>query len=522
MRPLPTRLLRRILVGCLVVLSVVLGHKLLTRRSPPPKPPPVRVLPTPTPDVPLDFDAVSVAARRHAQSTLEMLLSAQSTTLDDAAARYMLKTRRSPPPNYDKWFTFARKNRCLIDEYDRIFRDFQPFHQLVGFHFRETVERGKAMFLNQVRELKPKRQEAYGLAALGFKDGQLRLPPYRATTYAKDIPQHLFKIAHLMPDMEFLLNGRDEPRVVFDTQRPTAAELASQQNDHTPFHITPYPTGPFFRNQSGCGLVLDGAVGDQSHLVSFFSSSASSDFTTDLWPLLSMTKISPCFADILFPAQADLQYYYRLSRWSPKLGANEVPWASKKDVLYWRGGSTGGRIISTRTSSNHHLFPRFRLLNLARNHTDLIDARMTTFAHEYCKTEDGCMFTPIIREYSIFGPKAPRREVFNYKYALDIDGNTFSGRFLSLLRSGSLVFKATVYEEFFNDWIRPYEHFIPVKYDLSDLVEKVEWAIQNDDQARRIQEAGKLFATNITTDAQNDCYMALVLLEYARLYNTVP
>ncbi|KAJ7128454.1 hypothetical protein C8R44DRAFT_873174 [Mycena epipterygia] len=38
---------------------------------------------------------------------------------------------------------------------------------------------------------------------------------------------------------------------------------------------------------------------------------------------------------------------------------------------------------------------------------------------------------------------------------IDVDGMTFSGRFLGLLRSGSLVFKSTVFEEYFNDWLRP-------------------------------------------------------------------
>lgn len=31
--------------------------------------------------------------------------------------------------------------------------------------------------------------------------------------------------------------------------------------------------------------------------------SASTEFTTDMYPMLSMTKISPCFADILVPSE---------------------------------------------------------------------------------------------------------------------------------------------------------------------------------------------------------------------------
>nr|GAT52746.1 predicted protein [Mycena chlorophos] len=449
--------------------------------------PPPGVLPTPAPDVPLDFDPPSIAARASAQRALDAVLLHASTT--PAELRQV------------------------------IFRDFEPYYQAAATNrswFREMVHRGQEQFLREAQALKPKRQATYGLAALEFKKGKLVVPPYRPTNYADDLVRQLNKIAPLMPNFKFLLNGRDEPRVVFNTQEQGALARATESGDPLPFHISPSPSGPFFKNQSGCDILSaeDGFVDDIGDIVSFFISSASTDFTTDFWPLLSMTKLS-CFSDILFPAQ----YYYRLSRWSPKMGANDVPWADKKSLLYWRGASTGGRIRSTPTGSNHHLFPRFRFLTLAKNNTSLMDVRMTSFAHEYCKTDDGCHFTPIVIQYSIFGPKAPRREALGYKYLLDIDGNTFSGRFLGLLRSGSLVFKATVYQEFFNDWLRPYEHFIPVKYDLSDLVQKVEWAQAHDDEARRIQETGKLFADKLMTDAQNDCYMALVLLEWARLYN---
>jgi hypothetical protein len=104
-------------------------------------------------------------------------------------------------------------------------------------------------------------------------------------------------------------------------------------------------------------------------------------------------------------------------------------------MLYWRGMSNGGHILG----QNYHKFPRFRLVDIARNHTDLIDAKMTRFAETHC-TED-CDRNHIIAEYDINGPQSPKEDVYKYKYLLDVDGNTFSGRYLGLLKSGSLVFK---------------------------------------------------------------------------------
>jgi hypothetical protein len=45
---------------------------------------------------------------------------------------------------------------------------------------------------------------------------------------------------------------------------------------------------------------------------------------------------------------------------------------------------------------------------------------------------------------------------WQYKYLLDIDGMSYSGRFMSFLASDSVPVKSTMYEEFFGDWIEPW------------------------------------------------------------------
>ncbi|KAJ7735950.1 hypothetical protein B0H16DRAFT_1466924 [Mycena metata] len=67
--------------------------------------------------------------------------------------------------------------------------------------------------------------------------------------------------------------------------------------------------------------------------------------------------------------------------------------------------------------------------------------------------------------------------------------------------------KVTVFEEYFDDWIRPY---VPVLPDRSDLLQKVEWVEWDD--------AGNgAVAERVTMDVQNDCYFFALLLEWARL-----
>ncbi|KAJ7634484.1 glycosyl transferase family 90-domain-containing protein [Roridomyces roridus] len=449
----------------------------------------------------IDLDDPVVAARIHVDS----LISRQSSTYSRAAAKYSLKTGRPPPRNYDKWFSFAKENLCLIDEYDQIARDFAPFYKLAQvdpLFFQKRIEI-VANLSNNVREA----------GAIVVKDGQIHMPEGVDFRYWGGGPATFSSFAHLLPDMAFVLSGKDQPRVLFDYRVPGNAtmERALKLTEEHPFSLEPRPTAEFFRSRPGCEIPRSPAgftdtANDDS---GFFISSSPGYFTLDLYPVLSVTKVSPCFADILFPSE----YYYDKAAASPKFPfPNNIAWEDKKPQIYWRGTSTGGQIVG----QNYRQFMRFRLVDVARAHPDLVDAQITRFADLLCFSEDGCDRDAIINEYNMTGGM-PQETSYKYKYLLDVDGMTYSGRYLGLLRTGSLVFKATVFEEYFNDWLRPYEHYIPVLPDLSDLVEKVEWARRNDEEARAIQERGREMATRVMSDAQNDCYLFALLLEWAQL-----
>ncbi|KAJ6625152.1 glycosyl transferase family 90-domain-containing protein [Mycena sp. CBHHK59/15] len=362
--------------------------------------------------------------------SIEALYARQSQTLEQAIARYSLKNDRAPPPNFDKWFKFAQEKKCLIDDYDQIHRDFEPFYQLAKddpAHFQRMIDLGRNLML----------EDSKGLATIKIENGEVKMPAYAGTAFDYEWPGTLGRFSHILPNMDFVINGRDEPRVVFNVREPGVREDARNLTDLTPFHIAPIPTSEFFKQHNGCNS-LNSDMG--------FSSSAIED-------------VACKFAH-----------------------PNNVSWDDKKSQLY---------------------------------------AKMTGFFEWHCTFD--CDSEPIIKEFNIGGGSSPREEVYKYKYLLDVDGNTFSGRYLGLLRSGSLVFKSTAFEEYFNDWFLPYEHYIPVKPDLSDLLEKVEWAIAHEDEARLIQEAGTQFAQRVLTDAQNDCYFAAVLLEWARVQsNSAP
>lgn len=64
---------------------------------------------------------------------------------------------------------------------------------------------------------------------------------------------------------------------------------------------------------------------------------------------------------------------------------------------------------------------------------------------------------------------------------MDIDGNSFSERTTKLMLTGSTVFKIFDFKDFVTEQIRPWEHYIPVRMDLEDLEEKLQWAKEHDE-----------------------------------------
>lgn len=67
-----------------------------------------------------------------------------------------------------------------------------------------------------------------------------------------------------------------------------------------------------------------------------------------------------------------------------------------------------------------------------------------------------------------------------YRFLIDIGGNGYSGRLKLLLFSRHpLLIVDRDYIEFFHSSLVPYVHYVPVKMDLSDLLEKARWIRDN-------------------------------------------
>lgn len=92
-------------------------------------------------------------------------------------------------------------------------------------------------------------------------------------------------------------------------------------------------------------------------------------------------------------------------------------------------------------------------------------------------------------------------DLIKYKYLIDIGGNGYSGRLKLLLFSKRpLLLVDRNYIEYFHNDLTPYIHYIPVKMDLSDLLQQATWIMENYETSIKIADNAFEFACNNFTE----------------------
>lgn len=130
-----------------------------------------------------------------------------------------------------------------------------------------------------------------------------------------------------------------------------------------------------------------------------------------------------------------------------------------------------------------------------------------------------CMYVRIIHCFGVAGTGNWVNQMtnFKYKFLMSIDGNTFVSRLPLFLSSGSVPFRAGIYSEWFDEWIKENEHYIQIKLDYSDLDYKLQWALDHDDKMRAIGQRARRFAKTRLRNEDMECYLYRLLLEYAAM-----
>lgn len=226
-------------------------------------------------------------------------------------------------------------------------------------------------------------------------------------------------------------------------------------------------------------------------------------------PILTFSKPKDQIFDVLMPDFEMLGFSYHL--YSQVLAAShKYSWHNKLPIAFWRGSTTGGNF----NISTWREYPRSKLVLKTKPTAGLVNARFTNYCQGAGLNSD---FLAAMRAPA---PHISIPEHLQFKYLIDIDGNasTYS-RYFWILLSNSMPLKVTSdFKQWYYDGLEPYKHYVPVASDVSDIVEKIHWAIANDDAAYYIAMESQQFAMQYLHEDSIYSYLYHLLLAYSELF----
>ena len=510
-----------------------------------------------------------------AEKEQDELLNRQSSTLEKAVQEYRRRYQLPPPPNFNKWYEFAKaRNVQFIDEYDTIYHSLLPFWGL-----QPSVIRGRA-------------KEALGfdnsLLGMFIRDGQI-VTAAGGTEWQQSSTLGMMKdFVQFLPAMDVPFNIHDEPRVVVphddlsrliafakDKSIPATTKSGSVKNSFStqpsdisdgkrPYEVkttrfnryahqatwtesrmscspdsparaldeslnddtTPYSfsTLGFIKNKTAAqDICLSPSLRER---YGFFDRPNAFNIVHDLFPIFSQSKISS-YQDILYPSP-----WY----WSDKVPydvKNDYPWDQKQDKLHWRGSTTGGfsRDGGWRRQHRQRFVEKINALDNATilaysntsssgqwtskqvPRTDHKQIMDVHFAHVGQCDPGDC---DAQREYFEIVKPEKQQDAWAYKYLLDIDGNAFSGRFYAFLKSMSLVYKVAIFREWHEEWLRPWAHYVPLSLQGEEYLESVRYFHDEKEgqvQAARLAVKGREWANKVLRKEDYEAWLFRLLLE---------
>ncbi|KAI3396266.1 hypothetical protein diail_12348 [Diaporthe ilicicola] len=478
---------------------------------------------------------------QNAKGDFERLLQKQSKTYKVAHEEYRRRYGLEPPAGFETWFRFAQSHQSpIIDEFDTIYENIAPFWNLNGSEVLETM--------SLVQNLPG--SDLWLCAFSGREAKTICSHPYRI--FDRHIQFSFDKLLgdlrdHL-PDIKFLVNHIDEPRVLLPrngdhktgggyslnnmSRRPTWDTLTkscSSQDVNTTGSRTEKLAEDF-----GLPFVIDPVSvmnlcqhPEYSTTHGLFMSPASFPLLEGLAPVFSTGSLST-MGDILYPSPAYLEDEFQYH------DSNDIMWDNKRNNLYWAGSTTGGFVSDDRWRHYH----RQSFVELAQN----LDRR----EHYYLREVEGVLsrvkssflnsrlfdvaFTRIFqcksrlcrdqRAYFNLKPWEDKDRALESRLVFDLDGNGISGRYYNFLASRSAPLKRTLLREWHDERLIPWLHYFPVSQGMKELPELVSHLTSTEagrEAAKHVAEQGREWFNMAFREVDRTIYIYRLMLEMARL-----
>jgi hypothetical protein len=480
-----------------------------------------------------------------AKTNFHGLLQNQSKNYTAACSEYRRRYGAEPPNGFESWYTFATSHQSLIiDEFDVIYNAVSPFWKLSGNEV-----------LGMMNDVQAASDSELWLCVFSSNSAKTHCShPHR--TFDRHIELLFNKLLGdlrlTIPDVKFLVNHLDEPRVRIP---PPLSEWGRDNPRNDWFHLTNTAHQPVWNALTiYCASQRQESSVNASHGVETYTlpfvmdpfspkdlcqhqeyramhglvmNPTSFRLIEGLVPILSTGALST-MGDILYPSPAYSEAEFQYNE------AHDIEWNKKRNNLYWAGSTTGGFAVNEQWRHHH----RQRFVTLAQNlqrmphsylreiggvvkrvrstflNTRLFDVAFTRVfqcERKYCRDQ---------KAYFKVKAWANKDQALQSRLALDIDGNGISGRYYQLLASRSVPLKQTLFREWHDDRLAPWVHYIPVSQGMEEVPELVTYLTSNikgQKIAEEIADQGRDWFSKAFREVDQSIYTYRLLLELARL-----
>ena len=519
-----------------------------------------------------------VTLYEEAADKYQRLISSQSATLDQAIAKYKRKFNRSPPKGFDLWFQAAKKEELtIIDDYDIITKSTDPYWNVPPAVLRHNIERVNTdrQWIKDVTIIKgrPDYTPPGEVPFAFFETLPGQLEPYTS------VLSHIETLHLLTNDFAH----HDLPRVIQPYNTPALTATAEDRGfkwesnfsvekqpgdvfhwinlqdqftwdilklacppgspiwaaDPSPFQ----PKVPRILTDIGVAESKELCLHPRYRFQHGIWSPNDHKLTFEPVPILSGAKTS-LHSDILIPS-----VYYGWSYDDQEI----TNWRDKINALYWAGSTTGAHLFEPldwhSVPAHRHRFVEFvndlfegdsapdnysrpiTLLDQPVKRRGSWQTRETTISEQIeaglynvrFTADPQCLDQPTCsrqRAYFHIGGYEYSPEHLKHRFLFDIDGNGLSGRFYRLLRSNATVFKVTLFQEWHDDFLIPWYHYVPVSVGMEELPELMRFFAQTEegsDIAEKIAINALHFEATALGTKNSGAGWARMLLELHRL-----
>ncbi|SCZ88292.1 BZ3500_MvSof-1268-A1-R1_Chr2-1g04314 [Microbotryum saponariae] len=486
------------------------------------------------------------------------------TTWQEYERRY----NRRPPKGFADWWWYAKgHNFLLVDEFDSLDEKILPLLAIPSSVMRkraETIQHDANFWIQDKTFTLQLSGGGKGVDASGPMSIHVDRP--------NQMKQLIQPIAKYLPDMNLTFTGHDIPWIVMSGEAREQHIRSAKAGQYVPekFLTDPIDDWKYDGWAQSCppnspmrkAARFSDRLKDQAKVAPPAQKSLIHDHVQamdvcshperqtlhgfTLWdgprcglvyPLFAMTSTS-MHSDLLVPP---------IDQYDRPVG-NDPRWEEKKrDKIVWRGSTTGAdlnlawmRIYSQRPrlcrlpaqtgpiTLTYAPNDKFGQLGPTQEFTaDKRTLAKEWFDFQFLGKPEQCGDSVACAEFAkefTWSEYMGQDEQNEYKYVMDVDGNGWSGRFHRLLSTNSLVFKSTIFPEWYRDHIQPWLHYVPISPDYNDLWEVMAFFKgdengrgEHDALAKEIAMAGKEFAKTCWRMEDMRIYTYRLLLEYARV-----